>query len=183
MFQILDSVQPRRSPFGRRAAIIDALGYLRGRRDIATSRRCTMRDLLHDGQQRPLPPRAADHGDGPAAPADGPLLLASMAYWKGWWTRIGHSATVVYRLPGLQSSASVSAAPPHSPVNRFSRGQRRLLLPRSGSKVILAYLPHYRLKAHLRRDSQREIEDGRTGEHVEASSARTSGDIKKDGYT
>ena len=69
---------------------------------------------------------------------------------------------------------------PLSPANRFSRGQRRPLFQGAVSKVILAYLPHHRLKAIYPRQ-QKEMETAGLGSTWSTFRAAL-GQIKKDGY-
>jgi DNA-binding IclR family transcriptional regulator len=69
---------------------------------------------------------------------------------------------------------------PLSPENRFSRGQRRPLFQGAVSKVILAHLPHHRLKAIYPRHRE-EIEKAGLGSSWSEFRA-TLGEIKKNGY-
>ena len=108
-----------------------------------------------------------------------PLLLASHGVLEGLVEKIGHSALLCTAFRDSVLCVGECRAP-KSPENRFSRGQRRPLFQGAVSKVILAYLPHHRLKAIYSRQS-REIESARLGSTW--SEFRTAlGAIKKDGY-
>lgn len=108
-----------------------------------------------------------------------PLLLASHGVLEGLVDRIGHSATLctAYRDSVLCIG---ECRAPDSPANRFLRGQRRSLFQGAVSKVILAYLPHYRLKAIYPRQRV-EVENARLGSTWKEFRA-TLGEIKKKGY-
>src|SRR3954447_8075187 len=69
---------------------------------------------------------------------------------------------------------------PLSPANRFRRGQRRPLFQGAVSKVILAHLPHYRLKAIYPRQRE-DIENAGLGS-TWSEFRETLGKFKKDGY-
>ena len=108
-----------------------------------------------------------------------PLLLASHGVLEELVDSIGHSALLLtaFRDSVLCIGECRAAT---SPVNRFSRGQRRPYFQGAGSKIILAYLPHYRLKAIYAR-RQQEIEDAGLGGSWSVF-RKTLGEIKKDGY-
>jgi DNA-binding IclR family transcriptional regulator len=108
-----------------------------------------------------------------------PLLLASHGVLEDLVQEIGHSALICtsYRDAVL---CIAEQRGPLSPSNRFSRGQRRPLFQGAVSKVILAHLPHHRLKA-LFAQHEGEIERaslGSTWSEFRASLA----EIRKDGY-
>jgi DNA-binding IclR family transcriptional regulator len=108
-----------------------------------------------------------------------PLLLASHGVLESLVDEIGHSALLCTAY-GDSVLCIREVRAPLSPANRFSRGQRRPLFQGAVSKVILAYLPHHRLKAVYARQS-REIEKAGLGSTW--SEFRTAlGEIKKDGY-
>jgi DNA-binding IclR family transcriptional regulator len=75
-----------------------------------------------------------------------PLLLASHGVLEDLVERIGHSALLCTAFGDSVLCVGECRAP-DSPANRFSRGQRRPLFQGAISKVILAHLPHHRLKA------------------------------------
>ena len=108
-----------------------------------------------------------------------PLLLASHGVLEDLVDKIGHSATLctAFRDSVLCIGESRS---PLSPAVRFSRGQRRSLFQGAVSKVILAYLPHYRLKALYPRQHV-QIEKAGLGSTWSEFRA-TLGEIKKNGY-
>lgn len=108
-----------------------------------------------------------------------PLLLASRGVLEDLVDTIGHSATLCTAFRDSVLCVAENRAP-NSPVNRFSRGQRRPLFKGSVSKVILAYLPHHRLKAIYPRFSE-EIENAGLGSNW-SEFRKTLGGIKKDGY-
>jgi DNA-binding IclR family transcriptional regulator len=108
-----------------------------------------------------------------------PLLLASHGVLDDLVENVGHSALLLTAFRDSVLCIGESRAPT-SPANRFSRGQRRPMFQGAGSKVILAHLPHHRLKAIYPRH-QDEIE--RTGLGATWGEFRkTLGEIKKDGY-
>lgn len=108
-----------------------------------------------------------------------PLLLASHGVLENLVDKIGHSALLCTAYHDSVLCIGEARAP-LSPENRFSRGQRRPLFQGAVSKVILAYLPHHRLKAIYPRQSK-EIEKAGLGSTW--SEFRASlGEIKKDGY-
>ncbi|MFE5837480.1 IclR family transcriptional regulator [Arthrobacter sp. NPDC056493] len=109
-----------------------------------------------------------------------PLLLASHGVLEDLVDKIGHSALLCTAY-GDSVLCVGEARGPLSPENRFSRGQRRPLLGGgSVSKVILAYLPHHRLKAIYPRQ-RAEIENAGLGS-TWSSFRATLGEIKKDGH-
>jgi DNA-binding IclR family transcriptional regulator len=108
-----------------------------------------------------------------------PLLLASRGVLEELVDRIGHSATLCTAYRDSVLCIGEFRAP-HGPPNRFSRGQRRSLLQGAVSKVILAHLPHYRLKAFYPRQSSEIEAAGLGGTWKEFR--KNLGDIKKRGY-
>ena len=108
-----------------------------------------------------------------------PLLLASEGVLEGLVDTIGHSALLctAYRDSVLCIG---ECRAPDSPANRFRRGQRRPLFQGAISKVILAYLPHYKLKAIYPR-YHTEIANAGMGSTWKDFRA-TLGEIKKKGY-
>ena len=108
-----------------------------------------------------------------------PLLLASEGVLEELVDKIGHSALLCTAFRDSVLCVGECRAP-QSPANRFRRGQRRPLFQGAVSKVILAYLPHHRLKAIYPRQST-EIENAGLGSTWREF--RTSlGKIKRDGY-
>lgn len=108
-----------------------------------------------------------------------PLLLASHGVLEDLVENVGHSALLLTAFRDSVLCIGECRAP-SSPANRFSRGQRRPMFQGAGSKVILAYLPHHRLKAIYPRHTE-EIE--RAGLGTTWSEFRKAlGEIKKDGY-
>lgn len=108
-----------------------------------------------------------------------PLLLASQGVLENLVQRIGHSSLLCTAYHDSVLCIGEARAP-ESPANRFSRGQRRPLFQGAVSKVILAYLPHHRLKAIYPRQSM-EIEDAGLGSTWSEFRAAL-GEIKKAGY-
>ncbi|WP_171041459.1 IclR family transcriptional regulator [Sinomonas susongensis] len=108
-----------------------------------------------------------------------PLLLASHGVLEDLVDKIGHSSVL---LTAFRDSVLCigEARAPLSPANRFSRGQRRPLFLGAGSKVILAYLPHHRLKAIYARQAA-EIEKAGLGS-TWSEFRKALGEIKKNGY-
>src|SRR5215217_3994441 len=90
-----------------------------------------------------------------------PLLLASHGVLEELVDKIGHSALLctAYHDSVLCIAEYRS---PLSPANLFLRGQRRPLFQGAVSKVILAHLPHHRLKAIYSRQSK-EVENAGLG--------------------
>lgn len=108
-----------------------------------------------------------------------PLLLASQGVLEDLVENVGHSALLLTAFRDSVLCVGEVRAP-SSPANRFSRGQRRPMFQGAGSKVILAYLPHHRLKAIYARYSD-EIE--RAGLGASWTEFRKNlGEIKKNGY-
>jgi DNA-binding IclR family transcriptional regulator len=108
-----------------------------------------------------------------------PLLLASHGVLEDLVDKIGHSALLCTAFRDSVLCIGEARAP-QSPANRFSRGQRRPLFQGAVSKVILAYLPHHRLKAIYPRH-RAEIENAGLGSTWSVF-RKTLGEIKKDGY-
>jgi DNA-binding IclR family transcriptional regulator len=108
-----------------------------------------------------------------------PLLLASDGVLEDLVDTIGHSALLCTAYHDSVLCIGEARAP-LSPENRFSRGQRRPLFQGAVSKVILAYLPHHRLKAIYPRQSA-EIEKAGLGSTWKDFRSALS-KIKKDGY-
>ena len=108
-----------------------------------------------------------------------PLLLASDGVLEGLIDRFGHSALLCTAFRDSVLCLRECRAP-DSPANRFSRGQRRSFFIGASPKVILAHLPHYRLKAIYPRH-RTEIADAGLGSTWSAFRA-TLGEIKKNGY-
>jgi DNA-binding IclR family transcriptional regulator len=108
-----------------------------------------------------------------------PLLLASHGVLEDLVDKIAHSALLLTAFRDSVLCIGEHRAP-QSPENRFSRGQRRPMFQGAGSKVILAHLPHHRLKAIYPRHST-EIENAGLGSTWSVF-RKTLGEIKKDGY-
>jgi DNA-binding IclR family transcriptional regulator len=108
-----------------------------------------------------------------------PLLLASHGVLEDLVDRIGHSALLCTAYGDSVLCVGEYRAP-DSPANRFSRGQRRPLFQGAISKVILAHLPHHRLKAIYPRQHA-EIESAGLGSTWREFRANL-GKIKKAGY-
>jgi DNA-binding IclR family transcriptional regulator len=108
-----------------------------------------------------------------------PLLLASHGVLESLVDEIGHSALLCTAY-GDSVLCIREVRSPLSPANRFSRGQRRPLFQGAVSKVILAHLPHHRLKAIYPRRRE-DIENAGLGSTWSTFRA-TLGKIKKDGY-
>lgn len=108
-----------------------------------------------------------------------PLLLASHGVLEELVARIGHSATLCTAFRDSVLCIGDCRAP-HSPANRFDRGTRRPLFQGAVSKVILAHMPHYRLKALYprQRDAIENAGLGSTWTDFRA----TLSQVKKDGY-
>ncbi len=108
-----------------------------------------------------------------------PLLLASHGVLEDLVENVGHSALLLTAFrDSVLCIGEVRA--PSSPANRFSRGQRRPMFQGAGSKVILAYLPHHRLKAIYPRHRE-EIENAGLGA-TWSEFRKALGEIKKNGY-
>jgi DNA-binding IclR family transcriptional regulator len=108
-----------------------------------------------------------------------PLLLASHGVLEELVENVGHSALLLTAFRDSVLCVGEVRAP-SSPANRFSRGQRRPLFQGAGSKVILAYLPHHRLKAIYPRYSA-DIEKAGLGASW-SEFRKALGEIKKNGY-
>ena len=108
-----------------------------------------------------------------------PLLIASHGVLEDLVDRIGHSALLCTAYGDSVLCVGECRAP-DSPANRFSRGQRRPLFQGAISKVILAHLPHHRLKAIYARQ-RAEIESAGLGSTWSDFRANL-GKIKKAGY-
>ncbi|WP_167562183.1 IclR family transcriptional regulator [Pseudarthrobacter phenanthrenivorans] len=108
-----------------------------------------------------------------------PLLLASQGVLEDLVEHVGHSALLLTAFRDSVLCIGECRAP-QSPANRFSRGQRRPMFQGAGSKVILAHLPHHRLKAIYPRHLE-EIERAGLGASW-SEFRRNLGEIKKNGY-
>ncbi|WP_457253633.1 IclR family transcriptional regulator [Pedococcus sp. P5_B7] len=176
-FQILD-LFTEEEPIWSTGAIIEALDATRstGYRYIKALHDAGLLASVHSGSYS-LGPRIIEM-DLKLRLTD-PLLLASHGVLEGLVEQIGHSATLctAYRDSVLCIGEFRDQ---RSPANRFIRGQRRSLFQGAISKVILAYLPHYRLKAIYPRDAAAIEKAGLGGTWKEFRS--TLGDIKKRGY-
>jgi len=176
-FQILDLFSES-EPVWSTTAIIEALGATRstGYRYIKALHDAGLLTSVRNGHYS-LGPRIIEM-DLKIRQTD-PLLLASHGVLEDLVDKIGHSAILctAYRDSVL---CIAEFRTPVSPANRFNRGQRRSLFQGAVSKVILAYLPHYRLKAIYARQ-RGEIEQaglGRTWKEFRG----ILGKIKKNGY-
>lgn len=108
-----------------------------------------------------------------------PLLLASHGVLEDLVDQIGHSATLCTSYgDAVLCIAEFRAS--RSPANRFRRGERRSLFQGAVSKVILAHLPHYRLKSIYPRHFD-EIEKAGLGTSWNEFQATLS-TIRKRGY-
>ena len=177
MLQVLDLFS-QAEPVWSTAAIIDALGTTRstGYRHIKTLHDAGLLTTVSYGYYS-LGPRIIEM-DLQIRLTD-PLLLASDGVLEELVDTIGHSALLLTAFrDSVLCIGECRAA--NSPVNRFSRGQRRPYFQGAGSKIILAYLPHHRLKAIYAR-RQQEIEDAGLGATWSVF-RKTLGEIKKDGY-
>jgi DNA-binding IclR family transcriptional regulator len=108
-----------------------------------------------------------------------PLLLASHGVLEDLVDTTGHSALLSTAFRDSVLCIGEYRAQ-QSPENRFSRGQRRPLFQGAGSKVILAHLPHHRLKAIYARQTG-VIKSAGLGS-TWSDFRKTLGVIKKDGY-
>ncbi|OZE22913.1 hypothetical protein CH256_21680 [Rhodococcus sp. 05-2254-6] len=108
-----------------------------------------------------------------------PLLLASRGVLEDLVDNIGHSA-LLCRPFGDSVLCVGEYRAPLSPANRFSRGERRPLFHGAVSKIILAYLPHHRLKALYPRQRE-QIQQAGLGDSWSAFRT-TLGAFKKDGF-
>jgi DNA-binding IclR family transcriptional regulator len=177
MLQVLD-VFTEDSPVWTTAELIDALGTSRstGYRYIKTLTDAGFLATAGNGSYS-LGPRIIEM-DLQIRQTD-PLLIASEGVLEELVDQIGHSALLctAYRDAVL---CIRECRAPHSPANRFSRGQRRPLFHGAVSKVILAHLPHHRLKAVFAAQSD-EIRKAGLGNDW-AEFRKTLGKIKRDGY-
>ena len=107
------------------------------------------------------------------------LLLASHGVLEDLVENVGHSALLLTAFRDSVLCIGECRAPT-SPANRFSRGQRRPMFQGAGSKVMLAHLPHHRLKAIYPRHLE-EIERAGLGT-TWSEFRKTLGEIKKNGY-
>ncbi|WP_406020670.1 IclR family transcriptional regulator [Nocardioides sp. NBC_00850] len=177
MLQVLDLFSES-EPVWSTASIIDALEASRstGYRYIKTLHDAGLLNAVRNGYYA-LGPRIIEM-DLQMRLTD-PLLLASEGVLDELVDKIGHSALLCTAFRDSVLCVGESRAP-LSPENRFSRGQRRPLFQGAVSKVILAYLPHHRLKA-IYPQQCKEIESAGLGSTW--SEFRTSlGRIKRDGY-
>lgn len=158
--------------------IIDALGATRstGYRYIKTLHDAGLLTTVRNGHYS-LGPRIIEM-DLQIRLTD-PLLLASRGVLEELVDKIGHSALLLTAFRDSVLCIGECRAP-QSPENRFSRGQRRPMFQGAGSKVILAYLPHHRLKAIYARQAEA-IEAAGLGDTWKAF-RKSLGEIKKDGY-
>jgi DNA-binding IclR family transcriptional regulator len=165
-------------PVWSTAAIIDALETSRstGYRYIKTLHEAGLLSAVNNGHYA-LGPRIIEM-DLQMRLTD-PLLLASHGVLEDLVEKIGHSALLCTAFRDSVLCVGECRAP-HSPENRFSRGQRRPFFQGAVSKVILAHLPHHRLKAVYPRHC-REIENAGLGSTWSAFRANL-GKIKKNGY-
>lgn len=108
-----------------------------------------------------------------------PLIIASHGVLEELVDQIGHSALLCTAYRDAVLCIRESRAP-QSPENRFSRGQRRPLFKGAVSKVILAHLPHHRLKSVYAAQSDQIRDAGLGSEWGEFRKAL--GKIKRDGY-
>jgi DNA-binding IclR family transcriptional regulator len=165
-------------PVWSTAAIIDALETSRstGYRYIKTLHEAGLLSSVNNGHYA-LGPRIIEM-DLQMRLTD-PLLSAGHGVLEELVDTIGHSALICTAFRDSVLCVGECRAP-NSPANRFSRGQRRPLFQGAVSKVILAYLPHYRLKAIYPRQRDEIV---RAGLGSSWSTFRAAlGEIKKDGY-
>ena len=108
-----------------------------------------------------------------------PLLGAGQGVLEELVDKIGHSALLCTAYRDSVLCVAEHRAP-GGPKVRFSRGQRRPLFQGAVSKVILAHLPHHRLKAIYPRQRE-EIEAAGLG-GTWGEFRATLGEIKKNGY-
>ena len=166
------------SPVWSTASIIDALDTSRstGYRYIKTLHDAGLLSSVSNGQYSLGP--AIIEMDLTIRLTD-PLLLASRGILEDLVEKIGHSALLCTAYHDTVLCIG-EARGPLSPENRFSRGQRRPLFQGAVSKVILAYLPHHRLRSIYPRQKE-EIEKSGLGGNWKDFRA-SLGMIKKDGY-
>ncbi|WP_329353163.1 IclR family transcriptional regulator [Streptomyces sp. NBC_01261] len=165
-------------PVWSTADILEALETSRstGYRYIKTLHEAGLLDAVYSGQYT-LGPRIIEM-DLQMRLTD-PLLLASHGVLEDLVDKIGHSALLCTAFRDSVLCVGECRAP-QGPANRFSRGQRRPLFQGAISKVILAHLPHHRLKAIYPRQ-RTEIENAGLGDSWSSFRANL-GKIKKDGY-
>jgi DNA-binding IclR family transcriptional regulator len=177
MLQILELFSEK-EPVWSTAALIEALEASRstGYRYIKTLHDAGLLTTVRNGYYS-LGPRIIEM-DLQIRQTD-PLTLASHGVLEDLVDKIGHSALLLTAFRDSVLCVGESRAP-QSPENRFSRGQRRPWFQGAGSKVILAHLPHHRLKAIYARQAG-EIEDAGLGS-TWGVFRKTLGEIKKDGY-
>lgn len=177
MLYILD-LFTETEPVWSTAAILEALETSRstGYRYIKTLHDAGLLTTVRNGQYS-LGPRIIEM-DLQIRQTD-PLVLASRGVLEELVDKIGHSALLCTAYGDSVLCVSECRAP-SSPENRFSRGQRRPLAQGAVSKVILAHLPHYRLKAIYPRQRD-EFESYGLGSNW-VDFRKTLGKFKKDGY-
>ncbi|MEU6415990.1 IclR family transcriptional regulator [Streptomyces spiralis] len=177
MLQILELFSET-EPVWSTAAILEALETSRstGYRYIKTLHEAGLLNAVRNGHYT-LGPRIIEM-DLQIRLTD-PLLLASQGVLEDLVDRIGHSALLCTAFRDSVLCVGECRAP-LSPENRFSRGQRRPLFQGAVSKVILAYLPHHRLKAIYARQRS-EIENAGLG-GTWSDFRAALGEMKKDGY-
>lgn len=177
MLQILE-LFTEQEPVWSTAELIDALDTSRstGYRYIKTLHDAGLLTTVRNGYYS-LGPRIIEM-DLQIRQTD-PLLLASQGVLEDLVENVGHSALLLTAFRDSVLCIGECRAP-QSPANRFSRGQRRPMFQGAGSKVILAHLPHHRLKAIYPRHLE-EIE--RAGLGTSWTEFRKNlGEIKKNGY-
>lgn len=176
-FQILDLFSAER-PVWSTASIIDAVQASRstGYRYIKTLHDAGLLTSVRNGYYS-LGPRIIEM-DLQIRLTD-PLLLASDGVLEGLVDTIGHSALLCTAFRESVLCIGEYRAP-SSPTNRFRRGQRRPLFQGAVSKVILAHLPHYRLKAIYAQHEQAIADAGLGRDWAEFRAAL--GTIKRDGH-
>ncbi|MFC9336292.1 IclR family transcriptional regulator [Arthrobacter sp. NPDC057009] len=166
-------------PYWSAASLIEALGTSRatGYRYIKTLYDAGLLTVVGNGYYS-LGPRIIEM-DLQIRLAD-PLLLASQGVLEELVEKIGHSALLLTAFHDVSVVCIGECRAPTSPANRFSRGQRRPLFQGAGSKVILAHLPHHRLKAIYARHAK-DIGNAGLGT-TWADFRKILGQIKRDGY-
>lgn len=178
MLQVLELFNEE-EPVWSAAALIEALETSRatGYRYIKTLHDAGLLATLGNGYYS-LGPRIIEM-DMQIRLAD-PLLLASQGVLEALVDRVGHSAVLLTAFHDVSVLCIGECRSPLSPATRPNRGQRRSLFQGAESKVILAHLPHHRLKT---------IYAGHAGEIEAAGLGNTwkdfrkaLGDVRKDGY-
>ncbi|MFC9354854.1 IclR family transcriptional regulator [Arthrobacter sp. NPDC057013] len=166
-------------PYWSAASLIEALGTSRatGYRYIKTLYDAGLLTVAGNGYYT-LGPRIIEM-DLQIRSAD-PLLLASQGVLEELVDKIGHSALLLTAFHDVSVLCVGECRAPLSPANRFTRGQRRPLFQGAGSKVILAHLPHHRLKAIFARHAK-EIDTAGLG-RTWGDFRKVLGQIKRDGY-